>query len=177
MIRYILSPILTFFLYITFFSTTYAQEAIEPKPSPMAIAKTKKGDTYVKVVYSQPHKRGRKIFGWELAPYGKAWRLGANEATEITLTDDIKVGGKKLPAGTYSMYAIPEEDQWTVIFSSMLGEWGAYNYDETQDVLRVKAPVQSSDVAYEPFTIMFNEQGTELTMVWDKTKVALPITL
>ena len=157
--------------------TTYAQEAIEPKPSPMAVAVTKEGDTYVKIVYSQPHKRGRKIFGSELVPYDKVWRLGANEATEITLTEDISVGGKKLKASTYSMYAIPGQDQWTIIFSGMLGEWGAYNYDEEQDVLRVEAPVQVSDTTYEPFTIMFNEPGTELTMVWDKTKVTLPIAL
>ena len=172
--RYAFCTILTLIFFLLF-NAAYAQEALEPKPSPMAVAIAKQGDTYVKIVYSQPHKRGREIFGSELVPYGKVWRLGANEATEITLTDGLKIGGKTLKAGTYSMYAIPEKDQWTIIFSSMLGEWGAYNYDESQDVLRVEVPVQSSETAYEPFTMMFNEKGTELTMVWDKTKVVLPV--
>ena len=168
---------LTLALIFSFSSFTYAQEAVEPRPSPMAVAVAKQGDSYAKIVYSQPHKRGRDIFGSELVPYGKLWRLGANEATEITLTDNIKIGGKSLKAGTYSMYAIPQKDEWTIIFSSMLGEWGSYNYDKSHDVLRITAPVQSSETVYEPFTIMFDETGTELTMVWDKTKVAIPIKL
>ena len=174
--RFVFYSIFTF-LFFLIGSITYAQEALEPRPSPMAVALAKQGDTYVKIVYSQPHKRGREIFGSELVPYGKVWRLGANEATEITLTDEIKIGGKNLKAGTYSMYAIPEKDKWTIIFSNMLGEWGAYNYDESQDALRIEVPVQSSKTAYEPFTIMFNEEGTELTMVWDRTKVVLPVRL
>ena len=175
--KYSFYSILIGCLFYATISIAYAQEVLEPRPSPMAVAVAQSGDTYVKIVYSQPHKRGREIFGSELVPYGKVWRLGANEATEITLTNDIKIGGKKLEAGTYSMYAIPEQDRWTIIFSSMLGEWGAYNYDESQDVLRVEAPVQSSETTYEPFTMMFNEAGTELTMVWDKTQAVLPVTL
>lgn len=174
--RYVFCAIITSLLFQSM-SAAYAQEALEPRPSPMAVAFAKQGDTYVKIVYSQPHKRGREIFGSELVPYGKVWRLGANEATEITLTDEIKIGGKNLKAGTYSMFAIPEKDEWTIIFSNMLGEWGAYNYDEAHDELRVEAPVRSSETTYEPFTIMFNEAGTELTMVWDKTKAVLPIKL
>ncbi len=143
----------------------------------MATAVTQQGDTYIKVVYSRPHKRGREIFGSELAPYGKVWRLGANEATEITTTENIKIAGKTLKAGTYSMFAIPEKDEWTVIFNSVLGQWGAYDYDASQDVLRLEVPVRKAETTYEPFTIMFNEEGTELTMVWDQTKVVLPVKL
>ena len=172
--RYVYCAALMLALFFSI-NITYAQEALEPRPSPMAVATTKQGDTYIKVVYSRPHKRGREVFGSELVPYGKVWRLGANEATEITLTNNIKVGGKLLEAGTYSMYAIPEEDQWTIIFSSMLGEWGAYNYDESKDILRLEVPVQASEITYEPFTMMFNEEGTELIIVWDKTKVVLPV--
>ena len=175
--RLALYTLLTATLSLMLATMSYAQEAVEPRPSPMAVALAKKGDTYVKIVYSQPHKRGREIFGSELVPYGKVWRLGANEATEITLTNDIKIGGKSLEAGTYSMYAIPQKDEWTIIFSGMLGEWGAYNYEESQDVLRVEAPVQTSETAYEPFTMKFNEAGTELTMAWDKAKVTLPVAL
>ncbi len=164
-------------LFLAITQLAFGQEAVEPRPSPMAIAITQQGDTYVKIVYSQPHKRGREIFGSELAPYGKVWRLGANEATEITTTKNIKIGGKTLKAGTYSMFAIPQEDEWTVIFNDGLGQWGAYDYDASQDALRLEVPVQKAETTYEPFTITFNEEGTELTMVWDQTKVVLPIRL
>ncbi len=162
-------------LFLTIAHLSFGQEAVEPRPSPMAVAATQQGDTYVKIVYSRPHKRGREIFGSELAPYGKVWRLGANEATEITTTENIKVGGKTLKAGTYAMFAIPQEDEWTVIFNRGLGQWGAYDYDQSQDALRLDVPTQEAETTYEPFTIMFGEEGTELTMVWDKTKVVLPI--
>ena len=154
-----------------------AQEAVEPRPSPLAIAAFQQGDTYIKIVYSRPHKRGRQIFGSELAPYGKVWRFGANESTEITLTGDIKVKGKTLNAGTYSMYVIPEEDEWTIIFNRVLGEWGAFNYDQRKDALRVKVPTRSTPVTYEPLTILFDERGTNITVAWDDTQVVLPIRL
>ena len=154
--------------------TVVAQKTLDPRPSPMSIAAMKQGDAYVKIVYSRPHKRDRKVFGG-LVPYGEVWRLGANEATEITLTEDLMINGNKLEAGTYSMFAIPEEDHWTLIFNSALGEWGHYNYNEDQDVLRVEVPTSKAEETYEPFTIMFNEAGTELIMAWEDTKVVVPI--
>lgn len=151
-------------------------KAVEARPSPMAVATLKDGDTYVKVVYNQPHLKGRKMIG-DQEPYGKVWRLGANEATEITLTEGITVGGKELAAGTYSMFAIPNEDQWTIIFNSGLGQWGAYSYDESLDVLRVDVPVTKADKTYEPFTIWFSEDGSSMNMAWGETLVAVPIKL
>ncbi|MEM8967391.1 MAG: DUF2911 domain-containing protein [Bacteroidota bacterium] len=156
--------------------TALAQKALEPKPSPMSVAAMKQGDTYVKVVYCRPHKRDRQVFGG-LVPYGEVWRLGANEATEITLTEDLMLNGQKLAAGTYSMYAIPEKDKWTVIFNNALGEWGHYNYDKDKDALRVEAPTSKTEESYEPFTIMFNEAGTEMIMAWEDTKVVVPISV
>ena len=164
----------TALVFLFIFHTAHAQKVLETKPSPMAIAATKVDDAYIKIVYSQPQKRDRKIFG-ALVPYSKVWRLGANEATEITLTQDMTFAGQKLPAGTYSMYAIPEKDQWTLIFNSALGEWGAYNYDESKDVIRLEVPTQKTDETYQPFTMMFNEDGTKLTMMWDNTKVVVPV--
>jgi hypothetical protein len=149
-------------------------KALEPRPSPMAVATLKDGDTYVKVVYNQPHLKGRKMIG-DQEPYGKVWRLGANEATEITLTEGITVGGKELAAGTYSMFAIPNEDQWTIIFNSGLGQWGAYSYDESLDVLRVDVPVKEADKTYEAFTIWFSEDGSAMNMAWGETLVSVPI--
>ena len=170
------------------FSAT-AQEAAEydtsmvvPPPrydnakSPMDISATMLGDAYVKVVYGSPRKNDREIFG-ELIPFGEVWRTGANEATELTTTTDLDINGQTLPAGTYAVFTIPGEENWTVIFNSALGQWGAYDYDESKDVLRVEAPVMETEKPYEGFTIMFEDtaEGKALAMAWDETKVALPI--
>lgn len=151
-----------------------AQKAVEPRPSPMSVARMKKDDAYIKITYSQPHLRNRKMLG-DQVPYGQVWRLGANEATEITLTQDVTIGGKKVEAGTYSMFAIPEKNQWTIILNSDLGLWGAYEYDESKDVVRFEVPVQKSREKYEPFTIKFNETGTAMMMMWDDTMVEIPV--
>ena len=115
--------------------------------SPMDISATTLGeDAYVKVVYGSPRKKDREIFG-SLVPYGEVWRTGANEATELTTTADLEINGETLPAGTYSVFTIPGEETWTVIFNSGLGQWGAYDYDESTDVLRVEAEATSTEEA------------------------------
>lgn len=158
-------------------NTSYAQEALKPRPSPLSVVTMKYEDAYVKVTYSRPHKREREIFGSELAPYGKVWRTGANEATEITITKDVKMNGNEIKAGTYSIFTIPEKDEWTIIFNKGLGQWGAYDYDKDLDVLRFTVDSQNTEDDYEPFTISFDqeEKGTFLSMQWDKTKVSFPM--
>ena len=155
---------------------TVAQEALKPRPSPLEVVTMKYEDTYVKITYGRPHKRGRLIFG-DLIPYGQIWRTGANEATEITITQGIKIGGNILKAGTYTIFTIPHEDRWTLIFNSELGQWGAYNYNDKFDVLRFDVPVFQGDDVYEPFTIAFEQKANsaELVMMWDRTKVSIPI--
>lgn len=154
---------------------------LAPRPSPMSIAKTMLGDKYVKVVYSRPFKKGRKIFGTKaesaIVPYGEVWRTGANEATELTTTADLNLNGKTLKAGTYSVFTIPQQGKWTVIFNSVLGQWGAYSYAADKDVLRLEVPATAVDSEFEAFTIGFENtgDGTNLVMVWDKTKVSVPI--
>ena len=166
-------------LVIVFFAMqAYSQEAITPRPSPLAVVTMKYNDDYVKITYSQPHKRGREIFGG-LVPYGKVWRTGANEATEITLTSDMLVKNDTLPAGTYSIFSIPNQDVWTIIFNKNLGQWGAYNYLESADVLRVEVPASKiEDVTWEPFTMAFEQKNdkADLTLTWDQTQVAVPLT-
>lgn len=161
-----------------------AQETVppsEPRPSPLAMAQTMLGDTYVKIVYSSPRKRGRTLFGPEgsdaLETYGAVWRTGANEATEFVTTGDLNIGGKTLPAGTYSVFTIPGEDEWTLIFNSGLGQWGAFSYDEALDVMRVDVPAETIPQDYEAFTIAFEDQGgqTMLTMMWGQTKISVPV--
>ena len=129
----------------------------------------------IRVIYSRPQKEGRTIYGG-LVEYGKVWRLGANEATEIELYKDVKVKDKKLPKGRYTLYAIPTETQWTLIFNKDLDTWGAFKYDEKKDVLRVDVPVQKSPIAVEPFTIAFNKSadGADMVMAWDEAMVTVP---
>lgn len=183
----ILYTALTVFLISIFSQNTFAQEvavtpdpsklsgkAVEARPSPMAVATMKKGEAYIKVVYGQPHLKGRKMIG-EKEPYGKVWRLGANEATEITLTEDVTIGDKELEEGTYSMFAIPNKDKWTLIFNSALGQWGAYSYDESKDVARVEVPVKKAEKNFEAFTIWFSADGSEMNIAWGDTQVSLPI--
>jgi hypothetical protein len=166
------------FTLVLFFilSETIAQEAVKPRLSPLEIVTLKYESTYVKVTYGRPHKKGRVIFG-DLVPYGKVWRTGANEATEITFTDDVLINGNKLKAGTYTIFTIPEKDKWTVIFNSDLGQWGAYNYNPDKNVLEIEAQISELDITYEPFTIEFQLQDdeAELLMMWDKTKASFTI--
>jgi hypothetical protein len=164
-------------LLIILSSSSFAQEAIKPRPSPMASIAMKYKDAYIKITYSQPHKNGRVIFG-SLVQYGKVWRTGANEATEITTTKDIQVNGTLLKAGTYNVFSIPEKDRWTIIINSEVGLWGSYNYNTKFDVMRFDAPVQTlSGLVYEPFTMSFDQKNemANLLIMWDTVKVSIPV--
>ena len=171
------------FLTLTIALITFGANAQEFKQrsdkSPMDVAKTMIDDTYVKVTYCQPAKNDREVFG-KLVPYGKVWRAGANESTEITTTKDIMIGGKKLAAGSYSIYAIPNEKSWTIIVNKALNQWGTYSYSEGQDLFRFDVPVTSVEGdALERFTVRFfkgtNGADADLVMAWDKTKVVVPV--
>lgn len=162
-----------------------AQDTVEVVPpprsgslerSPLALAATWIDDTYVKIVYGSPRKRGREIFG-ALVPYGEVWRTGANEATEITTTGDLSFGKHRLPVGTYSLFTIPYPDRWTIIVNRALGQWGAYEYNADLDLFRFDVPVRQTDKLYEGFTITFEQEGdsTFLYLRWDRTEVRIPI--
>ncbi len=156
----------------------YAQEPVVRRASPLAIVNSRYNQTYFKITYSQPHKNGRQIFG-TLVPYGKVWRTGANEATELTVTKDIQVNGTLLPAGTYSLFTIPDKEKWTIIINREVGLWGSYNYNTTLDVMRFDVPVTEppDGLVYEPFTIQLNQRNevADLLLMWDRTKVSIPI--
>lgn len=160
-----------------FAHSTHAQEALKPRPSPLAVITMRYKDAYVKINYSQPHKRGREVFG-NLVPYGKVWRTGANEATEMTLTHNIQINGNLLKAGTYSIFTIPDKEKWTIIINSDIGLWGSYNYNQKLDVMRFEVPVQTmQDTVYEPFTLQFDQRNdvADLLIMWDRIKVSIPI--
>ena len=138
--------------------------------------------TDVTVAYCQPYKKGRLIFGDEsedaLQPYGKYWRLGANEATVITFSSDVNFGDKSVPAGSYVMYAVPGKEAFEVSLNTELGRWGAGEADHDLDIGTITAPTSESNEPVEQFTINFNEEGEKLVMKfeWDKTVVSIPIT-
>lgn len=128
----------------------------------------------VKVVYGQPSKRGREIFG-ALVPYGQVWRTGANEATEITFAKDVMFGNKMVKAGTYTLFTIPTKDEWTVILNSKLGEWGAYEYEKNKgkNVAEVKVPAKTAKAPMEKMTI--TPTNNDLSIAWDQVMVSIPI--
>lgn len=132
----------------------------------------KTSDKVVKIIYSRPQLKDRKVE--DLAVPGKIWRTGANEATEISFYKDVVFGGKKVKAGTYSLFTIPNEKEWTVILNKDLNVWGAYSYKQENDVLRVKAKVSKNDENVEAFTMAF-DKDMNLYMAWGKTLVTLPM--
>ncbi|MDC6366730.1 MULTISPECIES: DUF2911 domain-containing protein [Flavobacteriaceae] len=131
-------------------------------------------DKTVRVIYSRPQLKGRSLA--ELAPDGKVWRTGANECAEITFYKDATIGGKTVKAGTYSMFTIPGEGEWTVILNSNLNQWGAYSYDSAADVARVNAKASTDSESLEAFSIAFDDDGA-MVMGWGTTRVSLPISL
>lgn len=128
-----------------------------------------------RVVYSRPQKRGRKLFG-DLVAYGEVWRLGANEATEIEFFRDVKIDNKTIKKGRYTLYALVNEDKWTLIFNKETDTWGAFRYDSAKDVLRVTVPVEKQAAITEEFSIAFQKagKGAELVISWDDIVVKLP---
>lgn len=134
----------------------------------------------VRVIYSRPAKKEREVFG-KMIPYGKVWRTGANEAPEIKFYQDVRILDKVVKAGTYALFTIPNESEWTIILNSDLDHWGAYSYNQASDVLRVSVPAKQAAEVIESFSIQFVKGSTEaectMRMGWDKTFVEVPIVL
>jgi hypothetical protein len=130
-----------------------------------------------RVIYSRPKKEGRTIFG-DLIEYGKIWRLGANEATEIEFFKPVKVNGKKINKGRYTLYAIVNETSWTFIINKELDTWGSFKYDARKDLVRINVPVQKNTELVESLAMVFERTtaGISLVVAWEMIKVALPIT-
>jgi len=131
-----------------------------------------------RILYSRPQRQGRKVFG-ELVEYGKVWRLGANEATEIEFYKDVKIDGKKVIKGRYTLYAVVNENTWTMILNKDTDIWGAFKYDSKKDLLRTDVPVQKTDEVVESMSMLFEKSATGISLIiaWEQMKVTLPITL
>lgn len=129
----------------------------------------------VRVIYSRPHLQGRKLFH-NLLKYGEPWRLGANEATEIQFYKTVKIQNKKIAAGRYIIYCIPEENNWTIVLNSSIDTWGL-KIDSTKDIDKFTIPVTSNNRPIEYFTIVFEKTttGAVMLMAWDDLVAKLPI--
>ena len=145
----------------------------KPKmPSPPATVVGKVNDANVTIKYHQPSIKGRNV--WEaLAPYGKVWRTGANNATTIEIDQDIKIEGKALAKGKYALFTIPGEKEWVVIINSKAAQWGAYSYKADEDVLRVTVPVKKSTEFNEVFLISLDKNI--LSLNWENVKVGVKL--
>jgi hypothetical protein len=130
-----------------------------------------------RVIYGRPQKNKRTIFG-DLVPYDVIWRVGAKEATEIEFFRDVKIDGRKLAKGRYTLYAIPSAEKWTLVLNKETDTWGAFGYDEKKDVLRTDVKVDKMPDPIEVFTICFegtDKNKTNLMIGWDNKEVRLPI--
>jgi hypothetical protein len=153
------------------------------RPSPPANAQCKFSDgKTITVDYSSPRAKGRKIFGTAsekaLVPYGEIWRAGANEATTFVSDANLTVGGKAVPAGSYTIFTIPKSDKWTLIINKKTGEWGIpYKY-EADELARVDMSVSKTAAPVENFTVAFDRAGGKCTlrMEWENTRASVDIT-
>ena len=147
------------------------------RPSPPAKAECKFSDgNSITVDYSSPRMKGRQIYGG-LVPYGQVWRAGANEATTFVTTTNVNVGGMDVPAGSYTIFAIPNPDKWTLIVSKKTGEWGIPYPGEANDLGRVEMKVSKLTAPVENFTISFEQTGSGCTLHldWETTRASVAI--
>ncbi len=164
-------------LAILFTTTAFAQMGGGSRPSPAASATCDlRGGKTIKTDYSSPRMKGRKIYG-ELVPFGQVWRTGANEATTFVTSADVAVGGNTVPAGSYTIFTVPNADKWTLIISKKTGEWGIpYKY-ESDELARVDMKVSKLPAPVENFTIAYDKSagGCTLRIDWEKTRASVDL--
>ena len=169
----------TALFFLLLWSFAVGAQIQHPKASPFATVRQDIGLTTVSVEYSRPAARGRELFGG-LVPYGRIWRVGANESTKITVNTEVDILGNKLSAGTYALYAFPEEGSWQVVFHKNTTHWGdgRTDYDPSEDAFRVKIQPQTRQIWRENFLISFDSithNGAIMEWKWGYTVVHLPI--
>jgi len=160
----------TLFALLTIASTTVLAQ--NPPASPAASASGKIGNATITINYGSPSVKGRTIWG-ELVPYGKVWRTGANKATTFETDADITVEGQTLKKGKYGLFSIPEQKEWTIVFNKTSDQWGAFNYKQEDDVLRVKVkPSTGADLVE---ALKFEVGKNAVTMKWEKMIVSFGV--
>ena len=161
---------------VSFLAPAQQPQDKSKRPSPPATAEVTLKGKKVTIDYSRPSLKGRKV-GQELAPYGKVWRTGANEATALTTEVDLNVGGVKVPAGKYTIYSLPSEGTWKLIINKQTGQWGT-QYDESQDLARIDMKKATLPQTVEQFTISFDKKGentADLNLDWENTRVSVSV--
>nr|WP_121273553.1 DUF2911 domain-containing protein [Pedobacter schmidteae] len=173
-----LKTMLLLALTVAFTADLQAQGLKMPQASTNQVITQNFGLGKITLNYSRPNVKGRKIFG-AMEPYGTVWRTGANSATMISFTEPVKIEGKELPAGDYGLFTIPGKDEWTVIFNKGAKQWGAYEYKEAEDVLRVKVKAIKLKDKVETFTMQFADvlaTSAQLQLAWENTAVNVNLT-
>jgi hypothetical protein len=163
-------------LVVGVFKGMHAAQAQKPSPAAKASCDLGGGKTLT-VDYSSPRMKGRKIFGG-LVPYGEVWRSGANEATTFVTDADITVGNKAVPAGSYTIFTIPDKDKWTLIISKKTGEWGTAYPGADQDFARIDMTPSTLPTNVENFTIAFDRSaagGCSMHLDWETTRASIPV--
>jgi hypothetical protein len=154
-----------------------AQQDKSQRPSPTLSASSHLGETKIVVTYGSPAVKGRPIWG-KLVPYDKIWRTGANEATTLEVSTDVMIEGQLLPAGRYAIFTVPGEESWTFIFNKDVDQWGAYNYDDNKDALRVEAtPAQNGEFSERLSFVVIPDGDKEasVTLFWEKIAVGFKV--
>ncbi len=161
---------------VAFTALSAHAEIVLPRVSPKATVVQTIGTTDLTVTYCRPGVKGREIWG-KLVPYDAPWRTGANEATTFATTHDITVGGQVLPAASYSFFTLPKAGEWTVIFSRQKDLWGAYEYDPSQDAVRVTVtPAAAEPVEWMRFTFdNLTPSSADLVLRWEKLELKVPV--
>jgi hypothetical protein len=155
----------------------HAQQDKSKRPSPPATAKCElPGGKSITVDYSSPRVKGRKIFG-ELVHYGEPWRTGANEATTFVTTADVMVGGQHVPAGSYTLFTVPNKEKWTLIISKKTGEWGEPYPGASMDLVRAEMNASATSSPVENLTIAFDKGAKDCTLriEWENTRATIAI--
>lgn len=150
-----------------------------PAASPAATLTQRVGLTDIQINYNRPGAKGRVVFG-KLVPYDHVWRTGANTATKISFSTPVKLNGTEIPAGTYELFTIPGATEWTVIIHKNMSQWGAYAYDEKNDVARIKAKPVTLAEHVETLDISLNDirdESATLNITWEKTRVPVALTV
>ncbi|GAB4239909.1 MAG: hypothetical protein Tsb0034_16070 [Ekhidna sp.] len=175
------TPICSYLKLLTLFGLIFIVGACtndpQKRPSPLTLDSGMVGNTKLKIEYSSPSVRGRKIFGSGpdyLVQYGEMWRTGANDATYITIDDVLQINSVLFDSGSYSIFTIPGKDEWTVIFNKEWKQWGAYHYKDSLDVLRVDVPVQQLDSLAEK--MRFFVEDDSLKFRWEHVGWAIDLT-
>ncbi|MGB9235300.1 MAG: DUF2911 domain-containing protein [Terriglobales bacterium] len=178
--KFVLIPV-ALFVVATIASAQMSQDKSK-RPSPAASAECKFPDgKMIKMDYSSPRAKGRKIFGAAsdkaLVPYGEVWRAGANEATTFVSDANLTIGGKPVPAGSYTVFVVPNAGEWTLVISKKTGEWGTDYPGEKEDQARVPMSVSKTSAPVENFTIAFDQAGSKCTlrMEWENTRASAEI--